>query len=145
MWSLLLSLSPLQGSHVEMSQHCRLGSSIRIWLLIVGYCIVPTLVVAGLGLIDMHLVKTIPDAEGNERYKCLSCDRMFTSIGSSRRHYKEVHLHLQKDKVECQFCGSKFGRRTNLKRHLAKFHNATFKYHSTVPLVVNDADDEQKI
>ena len=55
----------------------------------------------------------------DRRIKCLHCDKIFSTIGSSRRHYREVHA--QTSKLECQFCGTTFGRRENLQRHLSKY------------------------
>jgi len=47
------------------------------------------------------------------------CGKVFSTIGSSRRHYREVHA--QTSKLECQFCGTTFGRRENLQRHQTKY------------------------
>ena len=53
--------------------------------------------------------------------KCSHCGKIFATIGSSRRHYREVHA--QSSKIECQYCGTTFGRKENLVRHISKFHN----------------------
>jgi uncharacterized Zn-finger protein len=70
------------------------------------------------GGLDLDL--TVDGAGVSRGIKCTHCGKIFATVGSSRRHYREVHA--QSSKIECQYCGTTFGRKENLVRHISKFH-----------------------
>ena len=70
------------------------------------------------GGLDLDL--TVDGAGVSRGIKCSHCGKIFATVGSSRRHYREVHA--QSSKIECQYCGTTFGRKENLIRHISKFH-----------------------
>jgi len=70
------------------------------------------------GGLDLDL--TVDGAGVSRGIKCSHCGKIFATVGSSRRHYREVHA--QSSKIECQYCGTTFGRKENLVRHISKFH-----------------------
>ena len=70
------------------------------------------------GGLDLDL--TVDGVGVSRGIKCSHCGKIFATVGSSRRHYREVHA--QSSKIECQYCGTTFGRKENLVRHISKFH-----------------------
>lgn len=57
--------------------------------------------------------------EKSKMYTCPTCNEVFVNFGEFRNH---VTIHGTK-RFQCPQCQMWFGRRSNMKRHLLRFHN----------------------
>ena len=53
-----------------------------------------------------------------DKIKCLNCGVLFSTLGSARRHFKEVHLQIGGKIFSCQNCQKTFKRRYKYQAHL---------------------------
>lgn len=60
-----------------------------------------------------------PNTRKRKMYTCPTCNEVFSNFGEFRNH---VTIHGTK-RFQCPQCQMWFGRRSNMKRHLLRFHN----------------------
>ena len=64
-------------------------------------------------------IKTVHEEQSN--YKCISCGKSFTQLGSLKIHIKIVHEGQKGHK--CEFCDRSFKMARHLKAHIKAIHD----------------------
>lgn len=69
----------------------------------------------------------------DEFLKCLECQSVFKTMKSLQSHKKEIHCNIKR--WQCIFCGTKFSRAFDCKRHIILIHNVPFDFISNYDFV----------